>query len=261
MGFYQLTKKERTALVLKIQSELEIDFRNGIQNAILKYFSDTDTYIRKSAYESIGRIYFQKRTPLSEILQHLNIFLADENSLIRQTVVNAAGEIAKKNFESVEHIFETGLFDKSHRVRNAVIGSMKKSGAINPKPVLGFAKKFAHHPDVEVRRQVCHGIELRGRTHPDEIMPLLQEWEFDPKVKIRNMVIHVISQISYKKGCLEKVLTNLKGWKNRELVEKALEEIIQKHYDDAHFVFYKPEVAEALVNEYFFASLRSSKNH
>jgi hypothetical protein len=45
--------------------------------------------------------------------------LLSENPLIRQTDVNAAG-----------------LFDDHHRVRNAMIGSIKKMGEKNPVPVL-----------------------------------------------------------------------------------------------------------------------------
>lgn len=48
-------------------------------------------------------------------------------------------------------------------------------GEKNPKPVLTWAKKYLHHADKEVRREICHGIELRGRTHPQDILPLLKE--------------------------------------------------------------------------------------
>jgi len=43
------------------------------------------------------------------------------------------------------------------------------------------------------------------------------------------MIIHVLGQISYKNGCLEKVVENLKSWKNRELVRDAFKEILKVH--------------------------------
>lgn len=42
-------------------------------------------------------------------------------------------------------------------------------------------------------------------------------------------------QISYKNGCLEKVVSALKTWENRELVEKALKEILEVHKRYAKF--------------------------
>ncbi len=79
--------------------------------------------------------------------------------------------------------------------------------------------KFLNHPGPKIRREMIHGIELRGRTHPEEVLPLLAEVQHDPNKKIREMVVHVLGQISYKKGCLEKVVGALKIWENRELVQ------------------------------------------
>jgi hypothetical protein len=42
-------------------------------------------------------------------------------------------------------------------------------------------------------------------------------------------VIHVAGQISYKKGCLEKVVNNLKNWENKELVAEIVDEIVDVH--------------------------------
>ena len=83
---------------------------------------------------------------------------------MRQTTINAAGEIGMHDFAPIEHLMEAGLFDKHHSIRNAVFGSIKKMGEKNPKPVLAFAKRFLHHEDKEIRREICHGIELRGRV-------------------------------------------------------------------------------------------------
>jgi hypothetical protein len=46
--------------------------------------------------------------------------------LVRQTVINAAGEIGKFHFEKIQYFMEKGLFDDHHRVKNAVVGSIKK---------------------------------------------------------------------------------------------------------------------------------------
>ena len=49
---------------------------------------------------------------------------------------------------------------------------------------------------------------------PEEILPLLTEVQSDPDKDVRRMVIHVVGLISYKKGCLEKVVLALKGRKD-----------------------------------------------
>nr|WP_243687598.1 HEAT repeat domain-containing protein [Methanobacterium formicicum] len=99
----------------------------------------------------------------------------------------------------------------------------------NPQPTLKFAKRFIHHPDPEVRKKVVHGIELRGRTHPEDILPLLEEFQDDAHPQVRKMLIHVLGQISYKEGCLEKVTSALKTWKNKELVEDTIPYILDVH--------------------------------
>lgn len=153
---------------------------------------------------------------------------------VRQTIINAAGEIGKKDFPIVQHFFDTGLFDPHHSPRNAVIGSVKKMGEVNPVPVLAWAKQYLHHPDKEIRREICHGIELRGRKFPEDILPLLRELENDKTARVRNTLVHVLGQIAYKKGCLATVVTDLKTWTNKTLVADALEEIIDVHerYND-----------------------------
>jgi hypothetical protein len=119
--------------------------------------------------------------------------------------------------------------------RNAVIGSIKKMGEVNPKPVLQWAKKYLHHQDKEIRREICHGIELRGRKYPQDILPLLQELENDTTARVRNTLVHVLGQIAYKKGCLQTVVEHLKKWKNKQLVANALEEIIDVHHRYRNF--------------------------
>jgi hypothetical protein len=238
MGFYNLTKEQRTKLVEKIRKEIQSDLKSGTDKRILKYFSDNDTYIRKGAYLSIGRIYSSEKNKRENIITVLENLLSHDDFLIRQTAINAAGEIGMKDFKTVEHIFDKGLFDKHHSSRNAVIGSVKKMGNRNPAPVLEWAKKYLHHEDKEIRREICHGIELRGREHPEDILPLLKELQSDKTARVRNTLIHVIGQISYKKGCLEKVVSDLQTWENKELVKKALDEIIDVHERYKNFSYF-----------------------
>ena len=139
--------------------------------------------------------------------------------------MNAPGEIGMEDFAIAEYFFDKGLFDEHHSVRNAVIGSVKKMGEKNPKPVLKWANKYLHHEDKEFRRDICHEIELRGRTHPQDILPLLKELEFDKTTRVKNTLVHVIWQFAFKKGCLQTVVAALKNWENKDLVGKALDEL------------------------------------
>lgn len=229
MAYYDLDKNERAALAQTIEQELYDDLSTGASEKTIKYFSDADTYIRKAAYLAIGKIYKADAALLPAILDKLHLLFAEEDFKVRQTAINAAGEIGKTDFEGVAQYFDTGLFDAHHSVRNAVIGSVKKMGEKNPAPVLLWARKYLHHPDKEIRREICHGIELRGRTHPGDILPLLKELQFDKTARVRNTLVHVIGQISYKKNCLAKVMADIATWDNKELVYKAVAEIIAIH--------------------------------
>lgn len=229
MPFYDLSKSERIELVAKINKKILSELKIGQQKFILEYFSDEDTYIRKTGYLAIGKIYNSNCELQSNILELLEILFKNKNEKIRQTAINAAGEIGKTKFEVIDNLMKRGLFDEHHSVRNAVIGSIKKIGEKNPKPMLAFAKQFLHHPDKEIRREICHGIELRGRTHPQDILPLLKELQDDKTPRVRNTLVHVLGQIAYKKGCLETVIQDLQTWKNKELVKDAIEEIIDVH--------------------------------
>lgn len=229
MAFYDLPKEERNVLVEKINQEIESDLVSDTTEKILKYFSDEDTYIRKTGYLAIGKIFYNKPELQQTILLTLKDLLKSDIDKVRQTVVNAAGEIGKFHFEKVQHFFDVGLFDKHHSVRNAVIGSVKKMSERNPVPVLAWAKTYLKHPDKEVRREICHGIELRGRTHPQDILPLLKTLEFDDTKRVSDTLIHVIGQIAYKQGCLKTVVAHLNTWENKPLVQKALDEIVDVH--------------------------------
>ena len=232
MNFYDKTKEERRKVVEQINSEIFSGIKRNINSEIISYFSHEDTYIRKSAYLAIGKIYAStssEKVLKKKIISQLNKLLKEKDFKIRQTVINAAGEIGIKEFELVESFFDRALFDPHHSVRNAVIGSIKKMGEKNPKSVLKWAKKYLHHSDKEVRREICHGIELRGRKYPQDILPMLHQLEFDKTARVSNTLVHVLGQIAYKKGCLVTVIKHLNKWKNKELVEKAIDEIIDVH--------------------------------
>lgn len=251
MGFYSLPKPERVKLVAKINKHILADIEKNSIKKIQSYFADEDTYIRKSAYLAIGKIYKTEASLLRKILSVFTVLLKHPDFKIRQTTINAAGEIGIYQFEIVEHYFDTGLFDEHHAVRNAVIGSIKKMGDKNPVPVLTWARKYLHHTDKEIRREICHGIELRGRTHPEDILPLLKELEHDKTARVRNTLIHVIGQISYKKNCLQKVITHLNTWTNKELVLKSIEEIIDVHERYKNFSFLTQPEAISYINKYY----------
>lgn len=251
MAFYDLPKQDRAGLVEQIKKEIQDDLTNGKTEKIILCFSDEDTYIRKSGYLSIGRIYFDTPELQAQILTCLKHLLSNDNFKIRQTVINSAGEIGKKQFDKVQHFFDTGLFDEHHSPRNAVIGSIKKMGEVNPQPVLDWSKKYLHHENKEIRREICHGIELRGRKHPEDILPLLQELQYDKTARVRKTLVHVIGQIAYKKGCIQKVIEHLKTWKNKELVAEALDEIIDVHYRYRNFSAMTQNEAIQYIEEHY----------
>lgn len=251
MAFYDLSKTERGVLVAKIKNDILFDLKQKKTNIIISYFSHEDTYIRKTAYLNTGRIYFENTTFQKKIISILKKLQNKKDFKIRQTVINVAGEIGIKEFETVEHFFDNGLFDEHHSPRNAVIGSIKKMSEKNPTPVLKWAKKYLHHTDKEIRREICHGIELRGRTHPQDILPLLKELQFDTTARVKNTLVHVIGQISYKKGCLETVIADLNTWKNKEVVSKALAEIIDVHYRYRNFSALTQKQATIYIKTHF----------
>lgn len=247
MAFYDLSKEERILVVEKINRDIFAELSKNKLSKTTGYFSDEDTYIRKTAYLAIGKIYFANEFLQTTIIAVLKKLLTDEDFKIRQTTINAAGEIGIKDFEAVEYFFDTGLFDAHHSPRNAVIGSIKKMGEKNPQPVLKWARKYLHHPDKEIRREICHGIELRGRKHPQDILPLLRELQHDKTARVKNTLVHVLGQIAYKKGCLQTVIADLKTWENKEIVEKALLEIIDVHHRYRNFSILTQEQAKEYI--------------
>ncbi len=251
MAFYDLAKQERDVLVKQIQEVILREITTVNHSPILPYFSDEDTYIRKTSYLAIGKIYKKDNGKLLNIIKLLNELFVHDDFKVRQTVVNAAGEIGKSNFVAVQSFFDQGLLDEHHAVRNAVIGSVKKMGEVNPTPVLAWAATYLQHPDKEIRREICHGIELRGRKHPQDILPLLKQLQFDPTKRVSSTLVHVIGQIAYKKGCLATVIADLKTWQNKELVDQAILEIIDVHERYKDFAVLSQQDAIDYISKHF----------
>ncbi|HEX6431390.1 MAG TPA: HEAT repeat domain-containing protein [Niastella sp.] len=249
MEFYDLPKEERLQLVATIHNNIFTGLQTAQRQQIKAYFEDQDTYVRKTAYTSFGRIYFSNKDLQPVIIQTLNELLTYNDFKVRQTAINAAGEIGKTDFEAVQHFFDAGLFDPHHSPRNAVIGSIKKMGAVNPTPVLQWAKMYLTHEDKEIRREICHGIELRGRKYPQDILPLLKELQHDKTARVRNTLVHVIGQIAYKKGCIQTVIAHLQTWDNKQLVADALAEIIDVHDRYKNFAALTQEQAQQYIME------------
>jgi hypothetical protein len=166
----------------------------------------------------------------------LGTFIKSDNERVRQTVINAAGEIAMSDLDCVEHLFDIGIIDQHHSVKNAIQGSLKKAGEKNPEQVIPFCEKYITNRDPEARRTAAHGLELRGRTHPEDVMPVLRLLQFEKDKRVRPMLVHIFGQISYKTGCLEKVTAELLKWEDKVLADECFEAIIKQHYHiNSHF--------------------------
>jgi 3-methyladenine DNA glycosylase AlkC len=250
-GFYDLPKDERDSLVRCISDDIYTGLSTPKYDKIVAYFADDDTYIRKSAYIAIGRIYFSHISLRNMIIELLQDLFSHDDYKVRQTAINAAGEIGKIDFAVVESFFDEGIFDKHHSPRNAVIGSIKKMGEVNPLPVIAWSRKYLHHPDKQVRREMCHGIELRGRKYPQDILPLLRELQHDKTARVRNTLVHVLGQIAYKKGCLATVIAGLKTWDNKQLVADAIEEIIDVHHRYRNFSAMTQDEARSYIAAHY----------
>lgn len=250
MAYYDLSKPARAALYERMREQIALDLDCGESYAELRRnAADPDTYIRKNVYLILGRLYGSDTRWRQPIIAAARRLLLDPDAKVRQTMVNAFGEIGIGDAPPAIAAFEHAMHDEHHSVRNAVIGSLKKMGARNPQPVFAFARRHLHHPEAEVRREIIHGIELRGRTHPKEALPLLKQVQHERIARVRNMIVHVIGQISYKRGCLEKVVPELLTWDNVALVEKAIAEILDVHVRYAAFSAKTYEEAKRYVEE------------
>ncbi|MBD3197751.1 MAG: HEAT repeat domain-containing protein [Candidatus Lokiarchaeota archaeon] len=250
MGFYDLSKEERDILVDKMQKEIETETKKDEFSKFLDYASNNDTYIRKKAYLIMARFFRDRLNYRDNVIHIINHLFDHDNELVRQTMVNTLGEIGKTNAEIVFDLLEAAMEDEHFKVRNAVMSSLKKMSKKNPEPTLAFAKQFLDHPDPRIRRQVVHGIELRGRIHPEDVLPLLKEVQFETNKKVRETLIHVLGQISYKDGCLPKVLRDLKTWNNESLIKEALNEIVSVHKNYDFSKYTNKEVQKLVENQF-----------
>jgi vesicle coat complex subunit len=57
MAFYDLSKNERSAIVDDINKNILQELNKLQCKKTITYFQDEDTYIRKSAYLAVGKIY------------------------------------------------------------------------------------------------------------------------------------------------------------------------------------------------------------
>jgi 3-methyladenine DNA glycosylase AlkD len=257
MGFYAQPKERRDQIVARMLLKLSAGLKRQDDVFVHSCASNPDTHLRKWTYVLMGRLYKENAMYRKQVLAVTNKLVADTNFRVRQTAVYIAGEIG--DFKSVSTVLEKGLIDQHHAVRNGVIGALKTMGKRNPKPTIVFAKRHLHERDPEIRRQIVHGIELRGRTHPEDILPLLRVMQGETSNRVRKMVAHVLGQCSYKEGCLEKVLQELSQWKDRDLVLKAIDSILQVHHDQI-YCYYSLEKAEEFVKNTFGRAYEQSRN-
>ncbi len=229
MGFYELSEEEKKKKLKEIEQAISKDVQNKSLKNILAFAADNDTHIRKKTYTLIFKTFRDSDDKKDDIFSLIKKMLVNSNEKIRQTAVFCLGEIGKTDAEKVFPYLEKAMSDPHHSVRNAVVGSLKQMSEKNPGPTIKFVQNYLDHPDSEIRREIIHGIELRGRTHPEDVLPVLKKVQNDPDKKVRDTIIHVISQISYKDGCLEKVVEDLKTWRNNHIVKQSVEEIIKVH--------------------------------
>ncbi len=94
MSFYNLTKAERKKEVNAIESAL----RNAIDmdqlSNMIRYFSDPDTYIRRSAYLAIGRICKSDVNLLPKVIKTLENLNSHGDFKVRLTLL---GKLVKHN--------------------------------------------------------------------------------------------------------------------------------------------------------------------
>jgi len=244
--FYYLNDEERQKLKDEISDAVLRSVRQNVPAGALPYFASDDTYIRKAAYQAVGKLYFGQAGLRGQIMDWLGALVGHENENVRQAVVYAAGEIAAKDFAAVETILEKGLCDPHHAVRNAVTGSLKNAGNKNP-AALAFCERHLDSPDPEIRRLVLHGLELRGRAHPREVIGLLRKLQFDKSKRVWDMLIHVLGQISYKKGCFMFVAKALESWENQDVYPAFAKEAVEVHGRYEKF----SELTQAQVIGYF----------
>ncbi len=250
MAYYDLSKQRRKNVYSEMEKNIHEDFSKNKTHNIIKYASDQDTYIRKNCYLIIGRLYKSNGKIREQILTVLETLSGSENEKIRQTVVYALGEIGKTDFHAIEELLNAFLHEKHHSVKNGLTGALKQMGEKNPVPVILWVKNNINNCSVDMKPRILHGLELRGRTHPEDLLPLLRKIVHSgTDKKTEKMIIHIIGQISYKKGCLEKVASALSLWENKEFVSLCKKEILKVHWAYKKFSVYEIKATEKYLEE------------
>ena len=98
MAFYDLSKEERAALVRQMEAMIAKAVQTSQLQPLLLYAADEDTYIRKSTYQALGKIY--QVQPVA-VLRAITTLLQHSDAKVRQTAINAAGEIGRHDFSAV----------------------------------------------------------------------------------------------------------------------------------------------------------------
>ena len=230
MGYYDLSAPERKKVYEQMETDIVDDLSYGNVKNIKRYASDTDSYIRKNCYLILGRLYKSNEKIRESILSILDLLSRSNDEKVRQTTVYSLGEIGKIHFDVVAKRLELFLHDTHHSVKNGLTGAIKQMGEKNPKPVFAWVRTKIKKCDPDMQKRILHGLELRGRTHPEDLLPIIKEIVKESMdKKTRKMVTHIIGQISYKKGCLEKVTHELKSWKDKSIVAECEREILSVH--------------------------------
>ena len=106
MAFYDWSKEKRQAFALELYGLSKAVLEGTDPAGLLMYFSDEDTYIRKTAYLALGKVVKHHPVLTKAAIEFLKHRLGNPDFKVRQTAVNAAGEIGKWDFESVAFIFD-----------------------------------------------------------------------------------------------------------------------------------------------------------
>jgi len=230
MAYYDLSANERKKLYAQMQKDIGRDLCSGNNSHVRKYASDTDTYIRRNCYLILGRLYKADEKARENILSLLDLLSLSDDEKIRQTAVYALGEIGKQDFDAIGKRLEVFLNETHHSIKNGLCGALKQMGEKNPKPVFRWVKTKIKKCNADNLKYILHGLELRGRTHPEDLLPIITNiLRENIDKKTRKMLIHIIGQISYKKGCLEKVTAELNTWEDKAFIAECGKEIIDVH--------------------------------
>jgi HEAT repeat protein len=228
-SYYHLSREDRDELIEEIERGIKEDLKGRVSVVAERFGSYPDTYIRRMVSRVLGWLYRDRPDLRSGIMDLLEKLLRHPDEKLRQTAVYTIAEIAIADTQDALRLLDLAVHDPHPAVRRGVVGVLKKMSQRDFPTVLQFALRYLHHSDPELRRVAIHGLELHGRTHPEDLLPLLRELQHDNSPRVRGMVVHVIGQISYRKGCLAQVASEMKNWENRELVELALNEILDVH--------------------------------